>query len=168
MRTYSRIWVHVRKPKTSTQARKLADDYIQAKRCSKEMLSSKGESQGVGIRRCHQCGQAGHIAGDCESKFRPQTLQRQKMEGLRCFNCKQRGHIAKNSSHQVMYCKQNKRLSPIQYMKREECGILQPGIVEVWEAVDIRLDTGCSKTLVWRDLVNEEEMLEEEVQNCTW
>ena len=45
------IWVHERKPKTSTQAGKIADNYIQAKRCSKEMLSSKGERQAVGIRR---------------------------------------------------------------------------------------------------------------------
>ena len=157
-----RIWVHERKPKTSAQAGKLADDYMQARRCSKEMLSSKGERQAVGIRRCHQCGQTGHIARDCRNKFRSQKEQQQKMEGLRCFNCKQRGHIAKNCPHQVMYCKENKTPSHVQYMKREECGILQPGIVEGREVADILLDTGCSRTLVRRDLVNEEKMLEGE------
>ena len=34
-----RIWVHERKPKSSAQAGKLADNYIQARRCSKKMLS---------------------------------------------------------------------------------------------------------------------------------
>ena len=47
-------------------------------------------------------------------------------------------------------------------MKREECGILQPRIVEGREVADILLDTGCSRTLVRRDLVNEEKMLEGE------
>ena len=83
------------------------------------------------------------------------------MEGLRCFNCKQRGHIAKNCPHQVMYCKENKTPSHVQYMTREECGILQRGIVEGREVADILLDIGCSRTLVRRDLVNEK-MLEGE------
>ena len=51
-----RIWVHERKPKTNAQAGKLADDYIQARRCSKGMLSLKEERQAVGIQRSHQCG----------------------------------------------------------------------------------------------------------------
>ena len=72
------------------------------------MVSSKGERQAVGIRKCHQCGQTGHIARDCRNRFRQQKEQQQKIEGLRCFNCMQRGHIAKNCPHQVMYCKENK------------------------------------------------------------
>ena len=84
------------------------------------------------------------------------------MEGLRCFNCKQRGHIAKNCPHQVMYCKENKTPSHVQYMTREECGILQREIVEGREVADILLDTGCSRTLVRRDVVSDEKMLGEE------
>ena len=55
------IWGHERKPKTNAQAGKLADDYIQARRCSKEMLSLKKERKAIGIQRCHQCGQTAYI-----------------------------------------------------------------------------------------------------------
>ena len=65
------------------------------------------------------------ISRDCRSEFRPHIEQLYKMEGLRCFDCKQRGHTANNCPHQVMYYKEIKTQSHVQYMTIEECGILQ-------------------------------------------
>ena len=72
------------------------------------MVSSKGERQAVGIRKCHQCGQTGHIARDCRNRFRQQKEQQQKIEGLRCFNCMQRGHIYSKELSSSSYVLQRK------------------------------------------------------------
>ena len=56
-----RVFVRERSPGTSTEAAKLADDYLQAR---KEDLASKEEGERA-RRRCHRCGKVGHLAKDC-------------------------------------------------------------------------------------------------------
>ena len=63
-----RIWVSERKPKSVTEARQLADDYVQARR-SKEGSRTKEPSSlrttGHSERQCFMCGKSGHASHDC-------------------------------------------------------------------------------------------------------
>ena len=154
-----RIWVGEWKPKTAGEAGRLADDYMQARRRESGLLSKNdqeakrrekpaivaGES-----RKCHACGQGGHLVRNCPKRNtettprEPVTAKKEKTERslVRCYNCGKRGHIAMNCRDNALLCD-------------EEMGgaVTKKGRVEGKEADDILLDTGCSRTMVQRGLV---------------
>jgi hypothetical protein len=141
-----RVLVTERRPSTSTEAGQLAEDYWQARKLKDWSTIGKNETP----KRCHSCGLIGHIARDCsnygEKKSKPSIGSEVKKE-LICYNCKGKGHTSRHCASKVMFCRPNRNL---------RCR----GMVEETEVGDILLDTGCSQTLVRKDLVKSEKMKE--------
>ena len=165
MPTDLKIWVGERKPKSASEAGRLADDYLQARRrgpgvgtvtrTGQEMR--KREKTGVETRQCHNCGRVGHLAHNCWRKNREITPEggpkREKVEKgpVKCYNCGKRGHLAMQCPDNALFCDAGSGGSATRY-----------GKVEGREVTDILLDTGCSRTMVERALVPEEKILDGE------
>ena len=159
-----RVWVHERKPKTAAEAGQLAEDYLQARRPlqgNKRMEPVGQRTDGESVRRCFDCKQVGHLARDCP-KRQSGGVQKVRSE-LKCFSCGQKGHIAMRCPAKALFCGgQQKEGKPLTGVGggMEVC---RTGLVEGTRVTDILLDTGCSRTLVHRDLVPQAKMRDGEV-----
>ena len=172
-----RVWVRERKPKSSEEASQLADDYVQARRQIREdkkphvqlPMAKGGEKQmaSMGPRRCHHCGKPGHLAWECRSRgTRPvagtansrgdQPRQERPRYEVTCFNCGQKGHVSTRCPSNALFCGAQGR-------RPQEQGVRRHGVVEGRYVGDILLDTGCSRTLVRKDLVPDKKMREGDV-----
>ena len=174
-----RIWVKERKPKTSEEAGALADDYVQArKKSGKEDHGNTGDrKQENKQRRCHRCNKWGHIAKECRAEMKEQEKKdpppdRRKsgrdLKDVECFNCHRKGHYSSNCPENALLCVERRLRHPTDDVRSWEAkrhsfftspGGLIEGLVEGQEVKNILLDTGCSRTLVRKDLVPEEKFL---------
>ena len=176
-----RVWVKERKPKISVEAGELADDYAQARKSNvkgAQQLKSKREERQTQPLRCHSCGKVGHIARDYRmgakprdhvkdrgASQRPPEKFRRDLKDIQCFNCHQKGHYSSNCPHNAMYCRGNKaeRKDKVIYkVEKSDTEMLKAGIIEGNATRNILLDTGCSRTLVHRDFVPSQKLLEGE------
>ena len=90
-----------------------------------------------------------------------ENLQRQDKPVVRCFNCGGRGHISTKCPSYALYCS-NRRGRNCTWKpghSRSGC-VYRAGAVEGQAVEDVLLDTGCSRTLVRRDLVPENKRLD--------
>ena len=157
----TRTWVKERKPKSSTEAGQLADDYDLVRRRS-EGPKKPAEGVQTGPKRCNFCGIVGHLTHECRkaAKLRggptgkgPQHPQTQRAE-VKCYNCGQKGHLSyKCPRSAALFCRSSEQAGGGRSM--EGCNMSRGGSVEGQAVKSILLDTGCSKTLVRRDLVPE-------------
>ena len=69
--------------------------------------------------------------------------QGRKAPPLKCYNCGGIGHCARQCSGNALFCHGHR------WQRRQ--GLTLHGVVEEQVVDDILLDTGCSKTLVWRE-----------------
>ncbi len=86
---------------------------------------------------------------------------RRERPEVRCYNCGQKGHISRRCPSSALFCSAETQQSRVGGARAG--GVTRGGVVEGWRVADILLDTGCSKTLVRRELVREEKFLEGDV-----
>ena len=136
-----RLWVVERKPKTCIEAGELADEYEQVRKQDGSM-GSKLSMEKTGIT-CRYCGKLGHIEKECRKK---------KMDTSQCHNCKKFGHHAKHCPGRALVCLPGTHAA----------NVFRSGRVEGRHVTDILLDTGCSRTMVHKNLVPDEKVKEGE------
>ena len=179
------IFVRERKPSTSEEAGRLADDFLQAR---KESSMEKEKSQNLRrennserdrrsqdlrrsdrtVKNCLKCGIPGHLAKDCRVKLeksedhreRSRHAQKKDLKDIECFNCRKKGHYSSNCPHRAMFCTERKvRAGRQEEVKRRPAqtkpGVVKSGRVEGRAVDNILLDAGCSRTLVHRKFVSE-------------
>ena len=160
-----RVWVHEHKPQDSAEAGQLADDYAQARKVSGSgHPGGKRGERPVEQRRCYGCKQVGHVEQDCPMRRDASrgggppggpVQQGKRASQLKCYNCGGIGHRARQCPGNALFCRGQ------EWHRRQ--GLTLHGVVEGQVADDILLDTGCSKTLVRRELVPTEKILPEQV-----
>ena len=158
-----RVWVRERKPKSSTEAGQLADDYVQARKASQHSGSRKpGEKSREHVHVENKAPSNKHQGGNGSShkSHAPRNASdwRGQRKKQKCFNCRGIGHIAAECPSDAMFCKERRvpiqkseRLPPRQELTLK--GEVEGNIVE-----DMLLDTGCSQTLVRQELVTEDRL----------
>ncbi|XP_065901363.1 uncharacterized protein [Dysidea avara] len=164
-----KVWVNERKPRTSEEAGRLAEDYRQARKG--DLWVPGMEPKKSRQRTCFTCKQPGHLARDCPTKVatgvsskgedatKGETAvkgERKKREDkpLVCYNCGGRGYTSRQCPSGSFYCgaRNPYKSSKSKFLSRCE------GMVEGQLVSDIVLDTGCSRTLVHSDLVSDEKL----------
>ena len=163
-----RIWVNERKPKSADEAATLADDYMTARRTGKHWKETGGKERLVVTQLSTR---VGLIAGGAtyangldillttvplkESERTP-ALDTKKgkptSKNIKCYSCGNLGHMSMQCPDKAWFCGGGipKRMSR------------RSGLVVKTRVKDIVLDTGCTRTMVRRDLVPEDKLLEGE------
>ena len=107
------------------------------------------------MRKCHWCGVEGHLRKNCPVKEEAVAAASPKgsFKGgermIKCFNCRKFGHVSMHCPERASYfCGDSRGRS-----------VARAGLVEGTAVSDILLDTGCTCTMVWRDLIPEENLL---------
>ena len=105
------------------------------------------------ISKCNTCGQVGHLAHSCwkledkEDKS-VKEVKNEWSESIGIDHCKNVGHKAV-ACPEVYFCKEGRQVD-----------VTRRGLVDGTWVDDIVLDTGCSRTVVRRELVKDDETLE--------
>ena len=158
--TDKKLWVLERKPETCVKAGELADEYEQARRPEMETLaSSTSKPNRVGSRECHYCGKSGHTKEDCYKRKREES---QRSRGTQCYHCKKQGHMSWECPEKSMVCKERR-----DWRRKGGRPMYKTGKVEGQKVTDILLDTGCSRTMVRRNLVAMENIIVGRVATIT-
>ena len=102
-----KIFVLERKPESSEEAGKLADDFQQARKFE-EFLRSEDcrRVDNKAVRNCLSCGKPGHLARDCKRKATGsggQKSPKYKKE-VECFNCHKKGHYSSQCPYNALHC----------------------------------------------------------------
>ena len=181
------VFIRERKPSTSEEAGRLADDFLQARKESclqKDKKSQDGSSGSIverdrrsqdwrrndrSVKHCLRCGIPGHFAKDCRVKLERTEDQwersppRKDLRDIECFNCHKKGHYSSNCPHRAMFCterrvRMNRQESQKKCPARMKPGVVKSGKIEGHMVDNILLDTGCSRTLVHRSFVSEDKI----------
>ena len=147
-----KIWVAERKPKTSKEAAELADNYLRARKHEHRTEPSggrqdKGSSWNKGTRDARD---APKVPSGRETLGGQAPRRIENREAIHCFTCGKKGHIARHCRTNALVC-----IGLPGDMRRE-------GTVNGQCAKNIMLDTGCSSTMVHRNLVPEAQILDGE------
>lgn len=119
--------------------------------------------------KCDNCGKNGHRTQECRSRparssgpresNKPTTGGEDKFKDVTCWKCFQKGHIAVNCpGAKAMFCDATQRRKRRSYPRS-----VQPRLVEGVAVSDNMLDTGSNRTLVKRDLVPAQKLVEGEI-----
>ena len=159
------IWLRDHKPGSLQGAADLADDYLlsraptQVKEEPGSSVSTKHNKEASGERKCFVCKQPGHLARDCPQRQARDHKASKGPQGTRekeitCYNCHHKGHVSSKCPNNAMFCTSKPDI--------KENGLMKAGTVEGQQVSKILLDTGCSRTMVRRELVPPEKLLEGE------
>ena len=178
--TTLQVWIREREPETSDAAFDMADSFVHARECgsSNGIGKSGWKTEGPGMehsQRCYKCGEEGHFAGRCYKRV-TQTNEQEatKMHmadtssgsgsKVKCYNCGKPGHVARKCPESALFARSRSKDNVL------ERNVTRRGTVEGTNVQDIILDTGCSRTLVQKDLVPPIKWLEDKAsydQVCT-
>ena len=171
--TILQVWIREREPETSEAAFDLADSFVHARECGSGngMGRSGLKNEGPGMDnsqdkpRCFKCGEEGHFAGRCHeqgAKAEQDAVKRQSYRAdssagskVKCYNCGKTGHVARRCPESALFAGSRCKDTLL------ERNVTRRGTVEGTKVQDIILDTGCSRTLVRKDLVPPSKWLEE-------
>ena len=177
-----RMWVKERKPKATTEAAQLAEDYLQAR------PTGIPKSDRLPTGPCPRCGEHGHWARHCPNnpkqenqeqaktqgsrqsqpryaeqsrngsgqRSRPSEQGPRSSDGIKCYNCNERGHLSYNCPQKALFSTQSPAI-------RQQERAYHQGTVNGVYCRDIVVDTGASKTLVRGDLVTPDDIIDGEV-----
>ena len=167
-----RVSVIERQPKNGEEASQFAENYLQARSTSITPKQAK-----VPTTKCPRCGRHGHWArdwprprnvegrdanattGDSNQRRNPNSRPL-NMDGVRCYNCNEKGHISSNCPKRSLYCGQSGTGIQGQDKARRH------GTVNGVYCPDILVDTGATQTLVRKELVADDDILDGEVTIC--
>ena len=90
---------------------------------------------------------------DAEKSLKP----KRDLKDIECYNCHQKGHYSSNCPKNALFCH-----DPLNRRKILQTCLEKAGSVEGKQADNILLDTGCGRSMVRKDLVPEEKILEGE------
>ena len=150
LQTEVRMWVTERKPMTSAEAAKLADDYLSARKQNGSRLGQErkfDQKDAVDGKKKTVSEPSSKQESEPKGDDAPRTAvgKRSSKREIRCFNC----HIARDCPGNALFGGEQGML-----------GIKHSGVVEDKAVDDIMLETGCSRTMVRGDLVPREKILE--------
>ena len=92
-----------------------------------------------------------------------QSRPKRDLKDIECFNCHKKGHYSCNCPSNALFCtgqQINRKRTRVCESKKN--GVTKSGIIEGKAMNDILLDTGCSRTLIHKQHVPKEKMLEGE------
>ena len=133
-----RVWVKERRPKSSLETGQLADDYVEARKQTKEGSLPLPDPT--------------NRSRASELQKGPSNDRPREGSGVTCYKCGKPGHISTWCPSRAMYCGHG-------YQDKHCVNVLKAGWVEDHGVADILLDTGCSKTLVHQKLVPKEKYI---------
>ena len=174
------MWVKERKPKTTTDAAQLAEDYFQAR------PAGTPKPDRIPTDPCPRCGVLGHWARQCPNPRQPTSRQHPpasaeatrgfRIQGnrpsdqrprsttesspeVKCFNCNAKGHLSYNCPRKALFSRMTS--PPITNVQQER--VHHRGTINGVYSKDIVVDTGAGKTLVRGDLVTPDDIIDGEV-----
>ena len=134
-----KLWVMERKPKTF-------NEYKQARKGT----ASGQRDQISKVRKCTYCRKTGHLEEACWTKpAEAGTTATLKSKQVRCFRCHRVGYLYKDCPEKGLFCGE-----------AGQSGIYRKGVFEGKSVSDILLNTGCSRTMILKDLVPASRYLE--------
>lgn len=149
-----RVFVRERRLKSSADASKFADDYLQARKEESDRETRKKDGDKSG-RQCLRCGKPGHLKPDCHVKLvKPQEQEKEQrstskyeypkrnLKDIECFNCHKKGHYSLSCPHNAMLCTEHRvdHRGPSFSVRRQaiaQPGIMKHGVVEGKSVKDI-------------------------------
>ncbi|XP_065062272.1 uncharacterized protein LOC135689086 [Rhopilema esculentum] len=182
------IWIRERKPTTSEEAAILADDYLLARKATirgqgtQEIRCHGCKKTGHILKNCPVPKQADTTVPVGKRKPENDTIQHTptRSSTIQCFKCGRPGHIALHCPSNQAHNNNNRGRHTGYYVKHKDKLIRSAQSFDFGEhsvgkilkafscrgeiegrPVDILVDTGCSRTLVHKDLIPEGKVDEE-------
>lgn len=88
------------------------------------------------------------------------SRSKRDLKDVECFNCHNKGHYSSHCPRNALFVTERRTVyqgesKMVNRHGHSQRGVVKRGVVEGKEVEDILLDTGCSRTLVHKDLVPE-------------
>ena len=160
------MWVSEREPSSSKEAGELADSYLQARGLERGGAGRGEHGERLSLDREQQWPRREKVEedrknpGDRGYPRKQEASGRRGLGNARCYNCSKTGHLSWNCPEKVLYS--HSRGNGITRRQTDRT-VLRSGFVEGNKVEDIVLDTGCSRTMIRRDLVPTTKILDDAV-----
>ena len=164
-----KVWVNEREPSSSKEAGELADSYLQARGIER---GGAGGGERVPVdrgqpyprkERVEEAEKVQRNSGDRGYQREQEGSGKGGVRGhgnVKCYNCSKTGHLSRNCPEKALYSRSRENYKTCRQADR---AVLHSRLVEGNKVHDIVLDTGCSRTMIRKDLVPTTKMLDDAV-----